>query len=130
MAYLTAATHGLEQEAQDLAESLPEGQQLPDVLPGAQLLQPPVPVSQQESNWPLLTTTKGFFESAMLARQQATGAAGGSLAAAAASAELDEGGDGWGEDDIGEWRDLRIHMYLYIIIVGRISLATCVHECW
>ena len=31
------------------------------------LLQPPVPIMQQESNWPLLTRTKGFFEGAVSA---------------------------------------------------------------
>ena len=86
-----------------IAESFAEGEKLPDVMPGAQLLQPPMPVSQQESNWPLLTTSKGFFEGAMLARQQATGGATSSIAAAAAAAvDLDDGGEGWGDDDLGK----------------------------
>ncbi|KAF6023984.1 COPA [Bugula neritina] len=98
LAYLTAATHGME-EAAELAESFPEGEKLPDVYPGAQLLQPPLPVSQQESNWPLLTTSKGFFEGAMAARQQATGGASSALAAAATNLDLEDGGAGWDEDD-------------------------------
>ena len=68
LAYLTAATHGLEEEAQNLKESFPEGERVPDLYPNAQLLKPPVPITQQESNWPLLTVSKGFFEGAMAAR--------------------------------------------------------------
>lgn len=104
LAYLTAATHGLE-DASELAESFQEGETLPDVMPGAQLLLPPIPVSQQESNWPLLTTSKGFFEGAMMARQAATGGAVSSLAAAAAALDLDDEGEGWGDDDIGKISD-------------------------
>ena len=33
----------------------------------AKLFQPP-PIAQQESNWPLLTVSKGFFEDAMAAK--------------------------------------------------------------
>lgn len=105
MAYLTAATHGLD-EAEELAESFPEGEKAPDLYPRAQLLLPPVPVSQQESNWPLLSTSKGFFEGAMLARQHATGTANNALAAAAAAADLEGEGEGWGDDDIGNLIDL------------------------
>ena len=67
MAYLTAATHGMEEEAEQLKESFGEEEKIPDLFPQAQLLQPPVPIMQQESNWPLLTMTKGFFEGAMAA---------------------------------------------------------------
>ena len=35
---------------------------LPKILSGAQLLLPPPPILQTESNWPLLTVSKGFFE--------------------------------------------------------------------
>ena len=41
---------------------------MPDLYPGARLLQPPPPVCLQESNWPLLTVSKGFFEGAMASR--------------------------------------------------------------
>ncbi|XP_067949452.1 coatomer subunit alpha-like isoform X2 [Watersipora subatra] len=102
LAYLTAATHGLE-EAAEIADSFPEGEKTPDLYPGAQLLLPPVPVSQQESNWPLLTTSKGFFEGAMLARQHATGSAANTLAAAAAAADLEVEGEGWGDDDLDDF---------------------------
>jgi len=42
--------------------------QLPAVKPDAKLLLPPMPVQQMQSNWPLLTVSKGFFESAMTAK--------------------------------------------------------------
>lgn len=72
------------------------------MYPGAQLLLPPVPASQQESNWPLLSTSKGFFEGAMLARQHATGTSVNALAAAAAAADLETEGEGWGDEDLGK----------------------------
>ena len=62
---MTAATHGLEEEVArieealqpDLASELKAGLQT-----DAQLLIPPVPILK-EDNWPLLTVSKGFFES-------------------------------------------------------------------
>jgi coatomer protein complex subunit alpha (xenin) len=36
--------------------------QLPEVHPSAKLLQPPPPILQTETNWPLLTISKGFFD--------------------------------------------------------------------
>ncbi|XP_064607662.1 coatomer subunit alpha-like [Liolophura sinensis] len=97
LAYLTAATHGLEEEAEQLKEGFEEGEPIPDLYPNAQLLQPPVPIMQQESNWPLLTVTKGFFEGAM------TNKGKGTASAMAAVDTADEGaGEGWGEDaDLG-----------------------------
>ena len=63
---MTAATHGMDEEAEQLRSTFdPENDKIPDVMHGATLLQPPVPIMQQESNWPLLTVTKGFMERAM-----------------------------------------------------------------
>lgn len=63
LAYLTAATFGYKDEAIELAENVSSnGKSLPEVNPNAQLLHPPVPIQQAESNWPLLTVTRGFFE--------------------------------------------------------------------
>ena len=42
--------------------------QLPPVNPNAKLLQPPLPILQNEGNWPLLTVAKTFFEGAMAAK--------------------------------------------------------------
>lgn len=36
--------------------------QIPDIDPNAKLLQPPAPVMPLDTNWPLLTVSKGFFE--------------------------------------------------------------------
>ena len=58
LAYVTAATHGLTEDAERLAEGLEE---IPPLEPGAQLLLPPQPILR-EDNWPLLTVSKGFFE--------------------------------------------------------------------
>lgn len=36
--------------------------------PNAQLLQPPPPINPLDTNWPLLTVSKGFFEGAIAAK--------------------------------------------------------------
>ncbi|WAR05102.1 COPA-like protein, partial [Mya arenaria] len=43
-------------------KSFGEEERVPDLYPGATLLNPPPPITQQEANWPLLTMSKGFFE--------------------------------------------------------------------
>lgn len=59
LAYLTAATHGLEEESEQLKQQLEAaGQPVPQVNPSAIFLQPPPPIAQAESNWPLLTVSK------------------------------------------------------------------------
>jgi hypothetical protein len=68
LAYLTAATHGLAEEAAELEENFGEDEKKPDLYPGAKLLQPAPPICMQEANWPLLTVSKGFFEGAMAAK--------------------------------------------------------------
>ena len=69
LAYLTAATHGLTEEADELEAGFDvEKDRLPEVNPQAVLLQPPVPINQQESNWPLLTVSKSIFEGPMAAK--------------------------------------------------------------
>uniref|UniRef100_A0A0K8T5U4 Coatomer subunit alpha n=1 Tax=Lygus hesperus TaxID=30085 RepID=A0A0K8T5U4_LYGHE len=85
LAYLTAATHGLTEEAEALGQEC-DGK-IPEVDPKAVLLKPPVPLQQTESNWPLLTVAKGFFEGAMLGN---TGVV--------AAPEMEEVTDGWGDD--------------------------------
>lgn len=97
LAYLTAKTHGLEEDATQLAETITSaGKDLPEVNPNAMFLRPPVPIQQAESNWPLLTVSKGFFEGTMMSRGAAT--VHQALAATETVAEAaDE--DGWGVDD-------------------------------
>merc|ERR1719361_3306276 len=97
LAYLTATTHCLTEQAEKLKETVEESKTpLPSPYPGARLLQPPPPIAQSEQNWPLLTVSRGFFDSAMIASKKAEG-----LAAGLAAEDL--GGDaegGWGDDDL------------------------------
>ena len=58
LAYVTAATHGLQEDADRIAEGLDE---LPSLDSGAQLMMPPTPILKG-NNWPLLTVSKGFFD--------------------------------------------------------------------
>ena len=55
---MTAAAHGLSEDAERLAEGLEER---PALEADAALLLPPTPILK-EDNWPLLTVSKGFFE--------------------------------------------------------------------
>jgi coatomer subunit alpha len=57
LAYLTAKTYNLEEEAAQLEDHIP-ADTLPQVNPNAKTLQPPLPAMQAESNWPLLTISK------------------------------------------------------------------------
>ena len=97
LAYLTATTYGLDEEAESLKSLLPEGKELPEANPNANLLLPPEPILQCEDNWPLLTVSKGFFEGAMAAVKGKTG-----VAAPMDFVNDDEDGDdegGWADDD-------------------------------
>lgn len=59
LAYVTAATHALTEEADELRDIVTEGdKQLPDLLENAVFLKPPPPVQQAEANWPLLTISR------------------------------------------------------------------------
>ena len=90
---MTAATHGLSDESEQLEQQLNSaGLPIPTPNPSATLLQPPPPIAQAESNWPLLTVSKGFFDGAMAARNAS--------ASAAVVADDDDAAaaDGWGDD--------------------------------
>ena len=109
---MTAKTHGLEEEANKIKEVY-EGQgdsdkrpPLPDVMPNATLLKPPPPICQTESNWPLLTVSKGFFEGIKAVRGgpgASSGPAKGGVSSALVMDEDDDiataGGKGWGDDE-------------------------------
>lgn len=94
LALLMAATHGHTQEAESLASHV-EGGTIPEPLPNAQLLQPPVPVQPMDTAWPLLTVAKGFFDTAVASGKSG----GGTVAAMAVDITGDIAGDGWGDDD-------------------------------
>ncbi len=63
LAYLTAATHGLDSEQERLAESFDNNNEiLPEPDCDAQLFESGIPIVPNESsNWPLLSVSKGFF---------------------------------------------------------------------
>ena len=89
LAYLTAATHGLDQEAEVLGESLKTRlDKLPEVHPHAKLLQPPPPILYLEANWPLLTVSKGYFDSSIATKTSGM----------AADLETEVEPEGWGDD--------------------------------
>ncbi|KAK5969632.1 Coatomer alpha subunit, partial [Trichostrongylus colubriformis] len=104
LAYLTAATHGHEEEAQLLrAELESKGQTIPPIDPNAKLLVPPPPICKLEENWPLLATARGPFELlGLVPPSKAAGAGVSQKPAAAAFAVADdlemEEGAAWGEE--------------------------------
>jgi len=123
LAYLTAKTHGLEEDASKIQEAY-EAQgdndkrpPLPEVMPNAKLLKPPPPICQTESNWPLLTVSKGFFEGIKAVRGGA-GVTGGAAKSAVSSALVmeeddDAAGDtnkGWGDDEDGFGSDGEVEL--------------------
>ena len=78
LAYLTAINHGLDEEAGDLYESLPTNKEtgekiVPQANPDAKLFNPSPPILHTDSNWPLLTVSKGFFDGVASARSAAAG---------------------------------------------------------
>ena len=107
LGYLTAMTHGLTEEAEKIKEGVDvEKTPLPSPAPGARLLQPPAPIAQSEQNWPLLTVSRGFFDTAMMTAKKSEG-----IAAGLAVEDDGEAEGEWGEeadlglDDDGEVKD-------------------------
>ncbi|WPT11984.1 Coatomer subunit alpha-1 [Picochlorum sp. SENEW3] len=99
LAYLTACTNGLAEEVAELEAEIGE-ENLPSLPNPAHVkqLRIPVPITK-EANWPLLTVSKGFFES--LATKDAEKAKGVAQAAAAVADEVDLSAvaDAWGDED-------------------------------
>ncbi|EGD72417.1 COP1 protein [Salpingoeca rosetta] len=92
LAYLTAATHGYDDKATEIAQTLGmEEDQLPPVHPDSKALLPPEPVCENQTNWPLLTISKGFFDS-MKTQQPAA------LAVADDIDAMDDA-EGWGDEE-------------------------------
>lgn len=103
LAYLTARTHGLDEEADRISEeTFDENSEPPQVNENARLLKPPAPISQQESNWPLLSVSKGFFEGNIAARTAAgptgTIAAGPIAALQTVNVDISAAAKTWDED--------------------------------
>ncbi|CAG0880019.1 unnamed protein product, partial [Cyprideis torosa] len=66
---------------------VPESTSLPEAASGARLLVPPPPIAQAESNWPLLTVSRGFFEGVAPVGDQKT-----TLSAATVDIDTTDGG--------------------------------------
>lgn len=105
LAYLTAATHGYEEEAVKLkAELEARDQPIPEVDPNAVILRTPAPIQQVEENWPLLSTSAGPFDAQILAAGARSTSKNQTVQAARAASQFaavddveDEGeGDAWG----------------------------------
>uniref|UniRef100_UPI00398F0CAA coatomer subunit alpha n=1 Tax=Pristiophorus japonicus TaxID=55135 RepID=UPI00398F0CAA len=92
LAYLTAATHGLDEEAEALKATFDtEKEVVPEIDPEAKLLQPPPPIMPLDTNWPLLTVSKGFFEGSIASKGKAR------QLAVDPAMEI-SGSEGWGAD--------------------------------
>jgi len=100
LAYITAATHGLQEEADALAQKLQSANpdvpiKLPPINSKAYLMQPPIPIMKlHESNWPLLTVSKGYFDGAVLGDEDQKKFTAGP----ADLLDDNEVGEAWGED--------------------------------
>jgi coatomer protein complex subunit alpha (xenin) len=92
LAYLTAATHGLDEDAERLRELLETNSiPLPEVNPSASLLQPPTPIYRGE-NWPLLAVAKSTLS-------DLDGASSGVAGVDEGSDDEGQAGGDWGGDD-------------------------------
>lgn len=73
LAYLTAKTNGLEEDAARIGELLASaGLPLPTVREDAQALLPPTPIIREE-NWPLLTVSRSAFDPTMAQPESGAG---------------------------------------------------------
>ena len=112
---MSAAVHGLEGAAREIAVALkeeadaaaekekesrrePAQAMLPPLPRQNGLLYPPPVLSQQEDfNWPVLTTNKGFFDAAVAEREKG-GDAGALGDLGAEEVDIGGAGGGWGDD--------------------------------
>ncbi|KAI7900947.1 coatomer protein alpha subunit [Cokeromyces recurvatus] len=99
LAYMTAKTHGLEEEAEAIlaaAGKTADEIQLPEVEDRLPPTPKPVIESLEDPNWPLLTVSKSFFEGAFV-KQQGTPA----FTFDDQIDNIEEAGGAWEDDDIG-----------------------------
>ncbi|CAG8443593.1 6189_t:CDS:10 [Acaulospora morrowiae] len=102
LAYLTAYSHGLIEEAESiLATAGITAEDITGLPTNGKLLKPPTQIIKQaDSNWPLLTVSRSFFDSAFATNDSNPLAA--PLSFTNANDEVEEiGGDWAGEDDLG-----------------------------
>lgn len=95
LAYLTAANHKLDSEAEALQAQLQAaGAPLPEVKLQRKVLRPPLPVLNSQPNWPLLAVSKSLFEVASAAR-----ASGLDTGVGTGGDEPLEAGGAWNDDE-------------------------------
>ncbi|CAG8819946.1 19700_t:CDS:10, partial [Gigaspora margarita] len=102
LAYLTAQSHGLVEEAEAILTSAGlTADDITDMPTNGQLLKPPTPILKHpDSNWPLLTVQRSFFDSAFITTDSNPLAA--PLSFNDTNEGLDDvGGDWGGDDDLG-----------------------------
>eukprot|EP00049_Salpingoeca_infusionum_P027282 m.31496 g.31496 ORF g.31496 m.31496 type:complete len:1209 (-) comp9423_c0_seq1:1240-4866(-) len=94
LAYVTAATFGNAEQAEAIATRAGMTEDhLPALNPTSTVLVAPEPVCPNQTNWPLLTMSKGFFDNAPSTKATAFAAADADIDG------LDEEG-AWGDDDL------------------------------
>jgi len=102
LAYLTAQSYGLVEEAEAILTSAGlTADDITDMPTNGQLLKPPTPILKHpDSNWPLLTVQRSFFDSAFITTDSNPLAA--PLSFNDTNEGLDDvGGDWGGDDDLG-----------------------------
>jgi coatomer protein complex subunit alpha (xenin) len=71
LAYVTAGTNGLEEDAQRLAKLLSDaGASVPELPKNPQLMMPPTPVQSVQSDWPEVEIERDVFADAVKAAQE------------------------------------------------------------
>ncbi|CAG8565874.1 7824_t:CDS:10 [Paraglomus occultum] len=100
LAYLTAQSHGLTEDAEAiLAAAGLTSEDITDLPPAGQLLKPSIPIIRHNDvNWPLLTVSRSFFDSAFTASDPNPLIAPINFADGVEVGEIS--GD-WGEEDLG-----------------------------
>ena len=104
LAFTTAATHGLDEEANEIAEQM-DGK-LPELKENAKLIVPPRPVAPLQTNWPLLAVQRGGFDAvmstakSMAPEDKSTIEATPATSAAMMPLDIDDDGAAWGDDEL------------------------------
>ena len=102
LAYLTAATHGLTEDAERIHEENND-KQLPEVPTESYLLNPAPPIIDCDDSWPLLAVSKGIFDGALMAKH---GKQSGNITSATDVLHVDDSETGaWGDYDVNLEQD-------------------------
>ncbi len=114
MAYAAAITHGLQEEAEVIKAKLATASADPNTITTSnnnthqQLLIPPIPIMKlHESNWPLLTVSRGYFEGLASGEEEKKGSLSSKMANIADENEEELGETEWDNLDIPDEDDER-----------------------